>query len=419
MRWLILLLYLLSGVAACGDNRADQGSDGRAANHAKEAASKPADRSATQTPRGISAEEEAQAAGGEATTSGPVLDPKWYEDSDGNYVPNFIEVANGYDPVRNDCASEECPGGSEGSSVEFLTRPRNALLILDSSGSMAGDAGSSAGQTKMEAAKEALLRYSGPSSVLFETGFAVFGHTGDATEAGRTESCREAAELLLPMGEVDPSTFEGMLSRFQPTGWTPIEGALREAERAFAGKEDQINRVILVSDGIETCGGDPVAAAEELHRSGIELTIDVVGFGVPDDEVEQLRDIATAGGGEYYDAETGADLDEYFRQEAEELDKTWEAFTCELRNGFHDTICDQNQCNDATVFRIPEEQQKYEYGSPEYEALQDLSDRISEGLEERQKARDEASARAEELFEEHQRLQEQYLRAFNRAYGSS
>ena len=32
--------------------------------------------------------------------------------------------------------------------------------------------------------------------------------------------------------------------------------------------------------------------------------------------------------------------------------------------GAHDTICDQDHCNDATVFRIPEEQERYEYGSP-------------------------------------------------------
>jgi Ca-activated chloride channel family protein len=299
--------------------------------------------------------------------------------------------------------------------VEFVASERNALLILDSSGSMAADDGT--GQTKMEAAKEALLRYSGPSSVLFDTGFAVFGHTGDATRAGRTASCEEAAEVLLPLGEMDPQSFEGALAEFEPTGWTPIEGALNEAESAFAGKEGQYNRVILVSDGLETCGGDPVAAAERLYRSGIEVQIDVVGFGVPDDETEQLRDIAIAGGGEYFDAETGADLDEYFRQQSEAMHQTWDAFTCELRNSTNDTICDQNQCNDATVFRIPEEQEKYDYGSPEYEALQDLSRRISDGLEERQEARNEAAERAQELQQQHSQLQEEYYRAFQQAYG--
>ena len=70
------------------------------------------------------------------------------------------------------------------------------------------------------------------------------------------------------------------------------------------------------------------------------------------------------------------------------------------------------------MFAIPEEQRKYDYDSPEYRALQDLSERITAGFDERQKARDEASARANELFEQHQRLREEYTRAFREVYGA-
>ena len=69
------------------------------------------------------------------------------------------------------------------------------------------------------------------------------------------------------------------------------------------------------------------------------------------------------------------------------------------------------------MFRIPEEQEKYEYGSPEYEALQDISTRISEGLEERQASRDEAADRASQLLDQWSKMQEEYYRAFNEVYG--
>lgn len=399
-----------AGERANGEDRAsqDQGADDTSGQEGDTY-------SAGQTEESISsgtAEESAQASV-ETTAEEPVLDAKWYQDSDGNYVPDFIEVANGFDPNRDDCAPEKCPGAAE--SIDFYTRPRNALLILDSSGSMA--AGDGTGQTRMEAAKESILRYSEVSSVVYDTGFAVFGNTGDATKAGRAQSCADAAEVLLPLGEVNQDNFQDVVGQFQPTGWTPIEGALREAGETFSGHEGETNRVILVSDGIETCGGDPVSAAEELRRSGVAVTIDVVGFGVSDDDTEQLRDIAAAGGGEYVDASTGADLDEYFQEQSEAMNKTFDAFTCELDNSTNDTICDQNQCNDATAFRIPEEQQKYEYGSPEYEALQDISDHISEGLEERQVARGEASERASQLQEQWSKMQTEYYRAFNEAYG--
>ena len=69
------------------------------------------------------------------------------------------------------------------------------------------------------------------------------------------------------------------------------------------------------------------------------------------------------------------------------------------------------------MFRIPDEQRKYEFGSPEYEALQDLSERITAGLEERRRARERASARANELYEEWSKLERDYRRAFEQAYG--
>ena len=355
----------------------------------------------------------------ETTTTDLVLDPKWYKDSDGNIVPDFIEAeadggAGNDNPYKDDCAPEECPAAAE--SVEFVTKPRNALLILDSSGSMAADDGT--GQTKMEAAKESLGRYAKISAALFETGFAVYGHTGDATKAGRAQSCETAAETLLPIGQLDPDTFGETLEEFEPTGWTPIEGALREAEEAFAGKEGEVNKIILVSDGIETCGGDPVAAAKALNRSGIEVEVDVVGFGVPGDEADQLRDVAAAGGGEYFDARTGADLDEYFRQQSDAMGETWDAFTCQLRNSTFDSSCDAEQCQDATIFRIPEEQAKYEIGSPEYEALQDLSDRITAGFEERERARQEAAEKSQQLYEQWNEMQEEYYDAYAEAYGA-
>ena len=359
----------------------------------------------------------------ETTTTSLVLDPKWYKDSDGNVVPDFIEAeADGgsdmdNNPYKDDCAPERCPGAGE--SLEFATRTRNVLLVLDSSGSMAADDGTGTGRTKMEAAKEALSRYAGVSAALFETGFAVYGNTGDATRSGRGESCARAAEVLDPIGTVEADTFDDTLSRFEPTGWTPIEGALREAEGAFAGKEEDFNKIILVSDGLETCGGDPVAAARDLRESGIEVEVDVVGFGVPGNEGEALRQIALAGGGEYYDAGTGADLDGYFERQSRELGETWDAFICQFRNSTFDSVCDQEQCQDATIFRIPEEQQKYGINSPEYRALQDLSDRIDAGLEERERAREEAGRRADVLYEQWQKQQGAYLRAYEEAYGVS
>lgn len=380
-----------------------------------------------------SAEEKAQDTGQGSNASEPVLEEKWYVDSDGNVVPDFIEVEEGYDPKRDDCAPEKCGGAAAGESVEFLAKERNAMLILDSSGSMAAGDDSPSGRTKMEAAKESLLKYSGVSAAVFETGFMVFGHEGDNSAAGKRESCSKAAETLLPMGEVRPESFEGVLDRFRPTGWTPIEGALEEAGRAFAGREDQVNRVVLVTDGIETCGGDPVAAAERLNDSGIELQVDVVGFGVPTDQAGQLRDIALAGGGEYFDARTGADLDSYLSRLSDEYSETADAAFCARFGTLGAINCDATLCSRGQV-RIGTKYQgaaldaKIEAQNDgnealaaekdaEFEAMQRIMDRISEEREDRQKIYEKGYERADELRREAERVKRAIDRAEEQAYG--
>ncbi len=73
---------------------------------------------------------------------------------------------------------------------------------------------------------------------------------------------------------------------------------------------DAPSTILLVSDGIETCQGDPCALAKELKASGIELVIHTVGFGVGDAAARQLQCIAREGGGNYYPADDSAALQE-------------------------------------------------------------------------------------------------------------
>lgn len=270
-----------------------------------------------------------------------VLPDKWYVDSDGNEVPDFIEVEEGFDPNADDCAeSVNCPGpsGVSGTSaVGLVSKEQNTLLILDSSGSMAEPIGGS--QTKMDAARASLERYATATPDFINLGFMVYGHKGSNAEADRARSC-ESTELLEPLGEVDYRTFPQTLETFQPSGWTPIAGALEEAGDAFSGKEETTNRVILVSDGLETCGGDPVAAARELADANINVTIDVVGFDIPRSEEAQLKQIAKVSGGRYATASTAEELQGYFDEQERvfsELHEQWQcmnSYTAEVSGCF-------------------------------------------------------------------------------------
>lgn len=216
------------------------------------------------------------------------------------------------------------------------------------------------------------------------------------------------------MGSLDADNVAAALGRFEPTGWTPIERALRTAEDAFGAGEGGINRVILVSDGIETCDGDPVAAARALDEAGVSVTTDVVGFDVPRQaDKELLRRIAQAGGGEYADAQTGADLRDFFAQLVEQRQQLTGAYTC-LSQDFYSVYRCQNDLYGAAYGEMNGlEAEAFgdgdEAGSEEIARLKDAV--LEEGerrkettLEQQEQALDEIQAEIDEIG---QRLEDQ------------
>jgi hypothetical protein len=178
----------------------------------------------------------------------------------------------------------------------------------------------------------------------------VYGHKGANTPGGKAASCA-GVELLAPIGTAAFKGFDQTLDRFKPTGYTPLAASLRKARDAFAGKEDAINRIILVTDGVETCGGDPVAEARKLKQAGIKVTTDVVGFDVSNpDEASRLRAIAEASGGTYTDARTSDALDNYFQQARDHAEELAKQFLCVIDNAGKVSLCQQDTVGKGVLY---------------------------------------------------------------------
>lgn len=251
-----------------------------------------------------------------ANIGNKTLDPKWYLDADNNAIPDFIEQQVGKDPANDDCGYDlkDCGNGAQGSDIDVNVY---TLIMLDASGSMVEKMGS---DTKLNIAKASLLNFARLVPDAIQLGFMVYGHKGNNKTDGKAESCA-GVEVLAPIGSVKPETFPSVLQRFTPTGWTPIAASLAVAKDQFKNLTGKSNRIVMVSDGLETCGGDPIAMAGELKRSGLNVVVDVVGFGVSSADAQQLRKIADAGGGTYFDARTGADLDLFFANQTKAYQK--------------------------------------------------------------------------------------------------
>lgn len=331
-----------------------------------------------------------------------VLAAEYSIDSDGNAVPDFIETELGYNPQGDDCAEQQCGQGADGAD---FTRLSNVLLLFDSSGSMAADLG---GERKIDAAKNAVKRFARFTSQVGSVGLLVYGHKGNNSEAGKAESC-VGIDLLAPLGDVTQDNVDSLMDQFQPTGWTPIAAALQKAPEAFVGRESEPKRIILISDGIETCGGDPVAVARQLYEEqDFNVQIDVVGFDLQSQEdVQQMEAIAAAGGGVFYDAKTADEFDRFFDQQLDAYFSTAEAATCEIGNASQVLLCDQQFTNKATNYLWDRVGEIDSTNPAEADALRALIDDIDARFDERLKLRQAAADRYKDLAERMIELRQQ------------
>lgn len=289
--------------------------------------------------------------GAAATEPSAVLGPSWVADSDGDGVPDAVEVLDeiATDPLVDEClqvpgCDQDVPPGSDPLTV--AEHGANTMLILDASGSMAGAAGG--GGTKMRAAKRAVTRYVVGLPGYVDAGLVVYGHVGSNEDRDKQRSCA-GIETFAELGELTHRTVDRTVGRFRPVGWTPIAGALDATRKGFADVDpDADNRVILVSDGIETCDGDPVAAARRLAREDVSVTVDVVGFDVDRDAARQLERVAEVTGGTYTDARSSGQLQAYFERQRQRIQALTRELDCVRRNRNVVTRCYARARNAAT-----------------------------------------------------------------------
>lgn len=326
-------------------------------------------------------------------------------DSNGNLWPDVVEEALGGDPTVDECAVADCIG----TDLEefYLSLQDNTLFILDASGSMGGDAGG--GQTKMAAAKSALVEYAQVTPEFADLGLMVYGHRGDNSDAGKAESCA-GIETLAPVGAFTPELAESVVGGFEATGWTPIAGALDAAgpvlqqavaDDAGEGVEGATNRVILISDGIETCDGDPVAAAQALVDLGVEVVVDVIGFDIGEADRAALQAVADTTGGTYSDASDGRSLRDLLAQYNRQWQDAIEPITCQRRAIANYSTCNRGLSSEGTrYFRELAREAREDGDRPRGTFLEALLTPLREEFTERWEARRvELNERSDEFVE--------------------
>ena len=183
----------------------------------------------------------------------------------------------------------------------------NMLFILDGSNSMWGQVD---GVAKIVTAKDVLGKLLTDLPPETKAGLMAYGH--------RTADCTDV-EVLSFFGSDSTAVLVKKLNAVVPRGKTPIGYSLLRSGRLFLGLKGQNNHIVLISDGIETCGGDPCKTTASLIKAGIDMRIHVVGFDVNKKERMQLECIARAGNGRYFHASSTKGLKEAIAEVKKEV----------------------------------------------------------------------------------------------------
>ena len=172
-------------------------------------------------------------------------------------------------------------------------------IILDTSGSMLQEI--EPGKTRIDVARSTLVD-------LVTNKLPAGVPVALRTFADDPGSCDTV--LRSPLGSLDSGSMASTIEGIGVTNLvkTPIGAALDQVQSDLSGVAGQ-KIVLLVTDGEETCGGDPAESISRLAARGFDVQVNIVGFALDDDALKAtFKKWATLGNGSYFDATDSEEL---------------------------------------------------------------------------------------------------------------
>lgn len=167
------------------------------------------------------------------------------------------------------------------------------LFLLDASGSML-EQWERPNQTRWSVAKSILTRLvdSLKQNNKLELALRIYGHKSPQ----EVKNCKDTW-LEVPFKSKNHKLIVDKLQEIKPKGVTPITYSLEQAANDFPAGPGYRNIVILITDGIESCGGDLCATSKALQQKGVFLRPYIIGLGLRSEKTLECA-------GKYIDADT-------------------------------------------------------------------------------------------------------------------
>ncbi len=173
----------------------------------------------------------------------------------------------------------------------------DTIVVLDVSNSMWGQID---GISKIAIAREVLAELVDGLETDSEFGLMAYGHREKA-------DCGDI-ETILPVGPLNPASFTAAVNQLVPRGRTPLVAAVVEAAQDLE-YQTRSGRIVLVTDGTESCDGNLASVADELGNNSLDFTAHVIAFDVADAEDQaELSYLAEQTGGLFVSADSTEEL---------------------------------------------------------------------------------------------------------------
>ncbi len=171
------------------------------------------------------------------------------------------------------------------------------LFLLDASGSMYASMDK---DNRINVAKRILTKLMDSLELAkdVEVALRIYGHNSPPSR----HDCKDT-KLEVPFSQHNHNAIKKEVAKIVPKGTTLIAYSLQQAAYDFPKEAKVRNVIVLITDGIEECDGDPCAVSEALQANGVILRPFIVGIGGTAEFRKAFECV-----GRYYDANTEADF---------------------------------------------------------------------------------------------------------------
>lgn len=204
------------------------------------------------------------------------------------------------------------PVAARAADPEKTPCTEDVMIVFDASGSMAGNVDSGIATTipRIDEVRKALGQVLPTATHNRRVGLITYG-------PGPYQQCN--VELNL---RPEPNAAKRIMhdvNELNPAGKTPLTEAVEQAAEVLDYREKP-GVVVLLTDGEETCGGEPCQIGKKLHKDAFDLTVHVISFRFKNiywagqQTVLDTKCLAESNGGLYLSVDTEQDLVQAFEK---------------------------------------------------------------------------------------------------------